>query len=168
MLLRLADGPCTTAGQARGQPCLLSGPDRHTLTKWSPGRRSSRGGRRGAPPGMGADSAAGDDGESSLHWVSFDDVAKLIGRPARLDSRSRLVWSHPGTRKSYADRGLAGNFATNVAGFRRSEAELASLGVFAEGRLSAGDRQRHSVRCLQSSRRLAATWPRGPAAVARA
>ena len=38
---------------------------------------------------------------AALHWVSFDDVHALLGRPSRVDPQGRLVWAHAMTRRSY-------------------------------------------------------------------
>jgi hypothetical protein len=50
------------------------------------------------------DTAAGDEEMPllSLHWAVWDDVDGWLGRPARLDHRGALVWSHPATRRSYS------------------------------------------------------------------
>lgn len=48
--------------------------------------------------------AAGEDAtcfQCSLHWVTWDNPAAMVGRPARLDTNGRVVWAHPATRRGY-------------------------------------------------------------------
>lgn len=79
-------------------------------------------------PELGVGLAAGGDGDCSLHWASFDDVENLLARPARLDGRSRLVWSHPQTRRSYAEHALVFCLWAAVVGCNRIEAPVATSG----------------------------------------